>query len=192
MLHQFPAPPAARIHPMVSARSLPEFCREVGGLLADLPEAEAPEAVARLLPGLLATPGLLEAGQRVVPSGCPYGRHTVFQCPGDLFTVLAMVWPAGVVSPVHDHLTWCAFGVYEGMLKETRFIPAEGEENGRPLAVEAEVLFHRPGDAASLPVDAPDIHAMTNPTGQPTISIHVYGGNAEKQGPNLKRIYAPA
>jgi predicted metal-dependent enzyme (double-stranded beta helix superfamily) len=191
MLHQSHSPETARIQPVVTSRTLSAFCREVGEVLHDVPDAEAPARVAEMLPGLLATPGLLEAEQRVVPPGCPYGRHTIFLCPGDRFSVLAMVWPAGVVSPIHDHLTWCAFGVYEGVLRQTMYVPTGRERDGHKLAEATRADILCAGECGSLPVDEPDIHAMSNPTGRDTISIHVYGGNAAKQGPNLKAIYTP-
>ena len=192
MLYQTRSPETARTHPVPASRTLPDFCREVGEVLHDVPDAEAPARVAAMLPGLLATPGLLEDDQRVVPPGCPYGRHTIFLCPSDRFSVLAMVWPAGVVSPIHDHLTWCAFGIYEGVLRETRYAPTDRERDGHKLAEVTRSDVLRTGESGSLPLDAPDIHAMSNPTDRSTISIHVYGGNAEKQGPNLKAVYAPA
>jgi 3-mercaptopropionate dioxygenase len=164
------------------------FCTELGHLLDGVPDEAAPELAASVLPRLLTSPDLLAPVHRTVPKG-PYGRHTMFLCPRDRFSVLAMVWPAGVVSPVHDHLTWCAFGVYEGTLEESRFLPAPGGTAERPHARRTATLIHRSGDVGSLPMDAPDIHSMANPTDRATISIHVYGGNAEKQGPNLKRSY---
>lgn len=184
-----PAPPAGTVPP---GRDLAGFCADVGRVVAVAGEDDAPARIAELLPALLANPDLLEAEHRTVPSGCPYGRHTLYQCPRDRFTVMAMVWPAGVVSPVHDHLTWCAFGIYEGTLRESRFRPEPGGTAERPLARLTGTFIRRPGEAASLPLAAPDIHAMSNPTGQAVLSVHVYGGNAAKQGPNLKRVYAPA
>lgn len=172
----------------VAPLTLTGFCAEIGRVLDGVPDEAAPERAAGVLPRLLANPDLLAPGHRTVPNG-PYGRHTLFLCPQDRFSVLAMVWPAGVVSPVHDHLAWCAFGVYEGTLEEGRFLPMAGGTEARPRARRTATLVHRPGDVGTLPVGAPDIHSMSNPTDRVTLSIHVYGGNAEKQGPNLKRSY---
>jgi len=192
MFDQAEIPFGPRPNPVPPRRELADFCADVGRVLAAAGEDDAPALIAGMLPALLARPDLLRAEHRTVPGGCAYGRHTLFQCPDDRFTVLAMVWPAGVVSPVHDHLTWCAFGIYEGTLRETRFRPEPGGTAERPLARLTETFIRRPGDASSLPLTSPDIHAMSNPTGQAVFSIHVYGGNAAKQGPNLKRVYAPA
>ena len=45
------------------------------------------------------------------------------------------------------------------------------------------------GDVTHLPVDVPNIHCMHNATGEPAYSIHVYGGDADQIGPNVKNIY---
>jgi len=34
-----------------------------------------------------------------------------------------------------------------------------------------------------------DIHAIHNPTADPALTLHVYGGDARKTGPNVKIIY---
>jgi predicted metal-dependent enzyme (double-stranded beta helix superfamily) len=166
---------------------LNDFCKQIGAVLEDMPERDAPEIIARILPGLLEIPDLLTPEHRALPPK-GYGRHDVFICPNDNFSVLAAIWPAGIYSPIHDHLTWCAFGVYEGVLHETRYRPAHTNEDCSH-AVETALLEHKSGVAVYLPPDEPDIHCIHNPTDQTVISIHVYGGNAEKLGPNLETIY---
>ena len=157
------------------------FCRRVGEIIDAAPEAEVPSRIAAVLPPLLATANLLTPEQRAVPPH-GYARHDLFICPSEAFSVLAVVWPAGIISPIHDHKTWCAFGVYEGVIRETRYVQTAA------AVVSTTDLFA--GDVADLPVDAPDIHCMQNPTGEPAISIHVYAGDAGQLGPNVKNIYA--
>lgn len=175
-----------------SVRSAPpsvldEFCRAVGQIVQRSPKKETPACVATLLPGLLSTPDLLSGAHRSAPVD-GYGRHKLFVCADDRFSVLAMVWPPGVATPIHDHQSWCAFGVYEGVIEETRYRPA-GTVGGRAQAEPVARFHHRAGAAGHLPVDAPDIHRMHNPTAATALSIHVYGGNFEKLGPNLGRVY---
>ncbi len=162
---------------------LAAFCRRVGEVIDTAPAAEIAARIAALLPPLLATPNLLAPEQRAVPPR-GYGRHDVFICPNEAFSVLAAVWPAGFVSPIHDHMTWCALGIYEGVIRETRYAPV-GDAAAAPVSV-TDLMA---GDVAYLPVDSPDIHCMHNPTGEPAISIHVYGDATTKLGPNLKTIY---
>lgn len=167
-------------------QALGDFCLAVSGMVQRSPEKESPVRVAALLPALLAERGLLAEEEMAAPAE-GYGRHKLFVCPHGRFTVLAMVWPAGVVTPVHDHLGWCAFGVYRGVVEETSYRPlATGPLIAEPVAR----TRHLVGDVGHLPVDAPDIHRMHNPTGAPAVSIHVYGGDFDRLGPNLRRIYA--
>lgn len=175
-------------YPVLPAMTLAEFCGEVGRRLEGVPDHRAPQLAARVLPGLLATPALLAPEQRRAPAK-GYGRHCVFACPRERFSVVAMVWPAGFTSQIHDHATWCAFGVYEGVIEERRYRPAS-DDPAATRAAETERLVHHAGMAAHLPADAPNIHAMHNPGDRPTISIHVYGGDSNKLGPNLKQVWS--
>ncbi len=164
------------------------FCRRVGEIIDSAPATEIPTRIAALLQPLLATPNLLTPEQRAVPPQ-GYGRHDVFICPDEGFSVLAAVWPAGIVSPIHDHLTWCALGVLEGVIRETRYAPGRAAaDHGAAAPVSVTDLMA--GDVVHLPVGAPDIHSMHNPTGEPAISIHVYAGDAGKLGP-MSKISTP-
>lgn len=169
-------------------RILGDFCRAVGRMVQGSAKNETPARIAALLPDLLSTPQLLSDAQRMVPAE-GYGRHKIFICPDDQFSVLAMVWPPGVVTPIHDHHSWCAFGVYEGVVEETRYRPTGSGPEGA-MAVPVVQAYHRVGDVGHLPVEAPDIHRMHNPGATAAVSIHVYGGNFEKLGPNLGQVYA--
>lgn len=174
-----------------SVQILEAFCRAIGEITANLPEEEIPGRIAALLPGILRQPDLLTPEQCEEPE-TGYDRHTIFICPGDRFSVMAVVWPAGVCSPIHDHATWCAFGVYDGVVEETCY-EALGESHldsdGKPLARLVSTRLHRPGAVDHMPAAATHIHRMHNPGSQAAISIHVYGGNCEKQGPNVDKVY---
>ena len=43
-----------------------------------------------------------------------------------------------------------------------------------------------------LPVGGGDIHCMHNPTDRAAVSVHVYGGNSAKLGPNVVKVYQEA
>jgi predicted metal-dependent enzyme (double-stranded beta helix superfamily) len=178
-----------RVSILVSERpkatiGLTDFCSRVGDLIYGVPRAEVPGRIAALLPSILANRDLLTPAQCALPpSG--YGRHDIFVCPSGMFSVVAAVWPAGIMSAIHDHRTWCAFGVYSGVMREILYAPLEPESRHvRPI----ETVDCRPGDVRHLPVDRPDIHAMHNPTDRAAISIHVYGEAA--LGPNVGKVYS--
>lgn len=169
---------------------LHEFCHRVREIVGREPVEDVPRRISPLMPPLLADAALLTATQRALPAK-GYARHEVFVCPSEAFSVLAVVWPPGITTPIHDHLTWCAFAVYEGVIRETRFEPAGGGPGG-PLASVSAVAELRAGDSAHLPVASPNIHSIHNPTREAAISIHVYGGNARRLGANVETIYGLA
>ncbi len=164
-----------------------DFCSIVGAIVANHPEDEVPGRIARRLPELLADADLLRPDQKTLPAE-GYGRHEVFLCPSDRFSIIAAVWPPGYASPIHDHMTWCAFGVFEGVVQETRFRPLSAE-SACTDAMAVATNSWGVGQAASLPVGGGDIHCMYNPGERPAVSIHVYGGNSAKLGPNVVKIY---
>ena len=57
---------------------------------------------------------MLTAEQRV---GDPrsYRSHVLHIEPDGAFSIVALVWRPGQVTPIHDHVTWCVFGVIEGV-----------------------------------------------------------------------------
>lgn len=159
---------------------------EIGAALARLPVELRAARAADFLPSLIAAAGLLRATECAVPE-TGYGRCNIYFCPRELFTAVAVVWPAGIVSPIHDHLTWCAFGVVEGTIEELRYAEAAGTE-----AVARDNLRHAAGGVAFLPGARAGIHSIHNPTEKPAVTLHIYGGDARKTGPNLSTVYTRA
>jgi predicted metal-dependent enzyme (double-stranded beta helix superfamily) len=41
--------------------------------------------------------------------------------PDGGFSIQAIVWPAGRITRIHDHVTWCVFGIIQGVLDEELF-----------------------------------------------------------------------
>ncbi|MEX2453522.1 MAG: cysteine dioxygenase family protein [Rhodospirillaceae bacterium] len=164
-----------------------EFCETVGAIVSNNPVADVPRRIAAHLPALLANRALLRPDQMTLPAE-GYGRHEIFLCPGDMFSIIAAVWPAGYMSPIHDHMTWCTFGVFEGEIQETRFRRQADESSCKDAVATAQERWGV-GDVAHLPVGSGDIHCMYNPGDRPAVSLHVYGGNSAKLGPNVVNIY---
>jgi predicted metal-dependent enzyme (double-stranded beta helix superfamily) len=142
---------------------------------------------ARLVAGQLRlhlpAPEILTAAQRVGdPSG--YRSHLLHAEPDGAFSIVAMVWLPGQVTPVHDHVTWCVFGVLAGTEHEELFALAD---DGRSLVrtgssrnVTGQVSgFAPPGD----------IHRVRNTGTGVTISLHVYGADISRLGCSIRREY---
>ena len=74
------------------------------------------ETTSKLVAGELRThlpgPGILTPAQR---EGDPAGylSHLLHAEPDGSFSIVAMVWLPGQVTPIHDHVTWCVFGVLQ-------------------------------------------------------------------------------
>ena len=63
---------------------------------------------------------MLTAEQRLgSPDG--YRSHTLHVEPDGSFSIIALVWRPGQITRIHDHLTWCVFGVIQGVEHEELF-----------------------------------------------------------------------
>src|SRR5436305_8239794 len=82
--------------------------------------AETAQLVAGQLRRHLPTPDVLTAEQRLgSPDG--YRAHHLHVEPDGSFSIVALVWRPGQVTRIHDHVTWCVFGVIQGVEHEELF-----------------------------------------------------------------------
>ncbi|WP_137389855.1 cysteine dioxygenase [Rhodoligotrophos defluvii] len=129
-----------------------------------------------LLRDLLTHSGWLpRAYRRSDPNRC---QHYLLWCdPFERFSVVSFVLGPGLETPIHDHTLWGLIGVYEGLefARTYRYIGTE-EEFLKPLA--DSIL--QPGDVAMVSPEDIDVHIIRNVHIDPSISIHVYGGNIGK------------
>jgi predicted metal-dependent enzyme (double-stranded beta helix superfamily) len=132
------------------------------------------EQLRRHLPGA----DVLTAEQRLgSPDG--YGSHTLHVEPDGSFSIIAVVWRPGQITRIHDHLTWCVFGVIQGVEHEELF-DADLNLIGRSDNHVGEVSgFAPPGD----------IHRVHNTTDATAISIHIYGTDVTRTGSSVRRYY---
>jgi 3-mercaptopropionate dioxygenase len=126
---------------------------------------------------------ILTAAQRAGDTG-GYQAHVLHVEPDGSFSVTAMVWRPGQVTPIHDHVTWCVFGVIQGREYEELYrLGADGshlEEVGRSQNDPGEVGgFAPPGD----------IHRVRNIGDDIAISLHVYGADIVRLGSSVRRLY---
>lgn len=91
----------------------------------------------------------------------------------DTLTVLNVVWGPGMRLMPHDHRMWACIGIYAGQEDNAFF----RRDRGRILDSGGKELRER--DVLLLGDDV--IHSVTNPLGQYTGAIHVYGGDFVKQ-----------
>jgi predicted metal-dependent enzyme (double-stranded beta helix superfamily) len=142
---------------------------------------------ARLVAGELArhlpAPDVLTPEQRI---GDPkrYRSYPLHTEPDGSFSVVALVWRPGQVTAIHDHVTWCVFGVIQGIEHEELF--TLDEERG--CLVEAGTSTNRAGDVNGFAPPG-DIHRVRNVGDHTAISIHVYGTDVSRIGSSVRRYY---
>jgi 3-mercaptopropionate dioxygenase len=161
------------------ARPLPQL---VAGIRTAVEEragwSETAQLVAEQLRRHLPVPELLTPEQRL---GSPdsYRSHTLYVEPDGSFSIIALVWRPGQLTRVHDHMTWCAFAVIQGVEHEELF-DADLNLIGRSDNHVGDVSgFAPPGD----------IHRVHNTGDTTAISIHVYGTDVTRIGSSVRRYY---
>ena len=114
-----------------------------------------------------------------------YARHLLYGDPAGRFSILSLVWDHGQESPIHGHHTWCAVGVYDGVLTEIRF--REDATGCAPVEIGSE---RRPAGSLSFDPPLASIHRIANYSGAVAISLHVYGVGADRIATGVNRIFA--
>jgi 3-mercaptopropionate dioxygenase len=136
------------------------------------------QRVAEQLRAHLPGPAILTPAQRL---GSPdhAESHTLHVEPDGSFSITAVVWRPGQMTRIHDHTTWCVFGVIQGIEHEDVFdadLNLIGHSDGRVGDVNG---FAPPGD----------IHRVHNTGDDVAISIHIYGTDITRSGSSVRRYY---
>jgi predicted metal-dependent enzyme (double-stranded beta helix superfamily) len=157
---------------------LRRFVEEVGAIFASDEPIEVRLARARpSFERLLQTDGWLEERyQRGDPTsgmGGGIGTWLLFRSPNDDLSLFSLVVDPGKSTPVHDHLRWGLIGLYRGRQLE-RFYRKLDERGNVALVLERECAR---GDIYELIPPEGDIHSVTTISKEPSISIHLLGGD---------------
>jgi 3-mercaptopropionate dioxygenase len=113
-----------------------------------------------------------------------YRCHVLHTEPDGSFSVTAMVWRPGQVTPIHDHVTWCVFGVLQGIEYEELY--AVGGDGG--YLTEVGRNQNRTGEVSGFAPPG-DIHRVRNVGDDVAVSMHVYGADITRLGSSVRRIY---
>jgi predicted metal-dependent enzyme (double-stranded beta helix superfamily) len=116
------------------------------------------------------------------PAG--YRSHLLHAEADGSFSIVALVWLPGQVTPIHDHVTWCVFGVLQGVEYEEIFAL---RRRGTVLA-EVARNANRTGEVSGFAPPG-DIHRVRNHGDDVAISVHVYGADISRLGSSVRRIY---
>lgn len=111
------------------------------------------------------------------PKGEASAQYLLHRHPADAYTVVAVVFPVGYSTPVHDHTTWGLVGVWRGEEQEERFVRIDDRSAlDRAQLMAVGTVINTPIAVSRLvPPDA-EIHRIRNLSSQPACSIHIYGG----------------
>jgi predicted metal-dependent enzyme (double-stranded beta helix superfamily) len=136
---------------------------------------------------------LLSSGYRLPPEFTrPSADHHVTYPlhidPEDRWSMVSVVWGVGQRTPVHSHETWGVAGVYAGAERETQYVKPAACAPAAPLEAAGEALY-TPGQVTVCCTSDDDVHSVEAVGTEPTVGIHVYGGNI---GTLRRRSYDPA
>jgi len=149
-----------------------------GAVNAHADWSDTAELVAEQLRRHLPTPDVLSAERRAGSPDHPTS-HTLHVEPDGSFSILAVIWRPGQLTRIHDHTTWCVFGVIQGVEHEELY-DADLNLLGRSDNQTGEVSgFAPPGD----------IHRVHNTSDTTAISIHIYGTDVTRIGSSARRYY---
>ncbi|MFD2263563.1 hypothetical protein ACFSM5_11740 [Lacibacterium aquatile] len=148
------------------------------GLIADVDamvtadESCLERRIADRLKPILSTPGLLR-GASIQFRQEDYTLNVLYSDPAGRWAIAAVAWLPGQKSSIHDHQTWCAFGVYEGEAVEEYFCATDGTAThcGQRALPTGATGFA----GASCDNRQAAIHRLGNHGEQPLVSLHVYG-----------------
>jgi predicted metal-dependent enzyme (double-stranded beta helix superfamily)/predicted enzyme related to lactoylglutathione lyase len=158
--------------------NLKSFIAEVEQVLADSDDRH--ETLARLQPSfaaLLVDPTWLHADLRQPMAG-KFVQYAIYRAEDASLSVMAMVVPPGVATPVHDHRAWGLVGVYQGRQREKVY--RRRDDGSRPEFADLEQVAENilgPGDVTTLIPPDGDIHMIETISAEPSISIHVLGND---------------
>lgn len=124
---------------------------------------------------------LLDGGYRLPaeytrPASDRHVNYPLYIAPGDAWCIAAVVWNMGQQTPVHGHETWGVVGIYAGAERELRYVKPARWDAETPLTPAGEQTFER-GQVTVCCTTDDDVHAVTAVGDEPTIGIHIYGGN---------------
>ena len=122
-------------------------------------------------------------GNLLIAAGTSAG-HRLHVEPDGSFSMVAIVWQPGALTRIHDHVTWCVFGVLAGVEYEDLYTLSE---DGTTL-IEAGNNPNLTGDVSGFAPPG-DIHRVRNVGDGTAISIHIYGTDVTRVGSSARRYY---
>ncbi len=180
-------PEVNEMHHTPTVVSSPTLTELIGGIrdVVRTHRDQAARAAAQALAALVRRVDLLDPAQ-CQPDPDNYRQHILHVEPDGSFSIVALVWLPGQMTPVHDHVCWCVVGVHRGQESETRYeVRTDGDDR---WLVETGTGANPAGSVVAL-VPPGDIHRVANACGGLAVSLHVYGADIGALGTSIRRRY---
>jgi predicted metal-dependent enzyme (double-stranded beta helix superfamily)/predicted enzyme related to lactoylglutathione lyase len=126
---------------------------------------------------LLADPTWLHPDFRHPVAG-KFVQYAIYRAEDATLSLMAMVVPPSVATPVHDHRAWGLVGVYQGRQREKVYRRVDdGSQPGFADLVQVAENILTPGEITTLLPPEGDIHMIETISEEPSISIHLLGND---------------
>jgi predicted metal-dependent enzyme (double-stranded beta helix superfamily) len=149
-------------------------------------EHETTARIAELMSALLADGYRLPA-EATRASSARHVTYPLYIAPDESWSMASVVWDVGQRTNLHSHETWGVVGIYAGTELEIRYLKPTASTPSTPLTPTGETRWE-PGQVSVCCTTDDDVHAVVAAADEPTIGIHVYGGNI---GTIRRRAYDP-
>ena len=172
----------------MTTQTLDAFIADVTSLVGSIDdEHRLASLVAERLSALLAG-GYRLPPELTRPSSERHVNYPLYIAPDDSWSLACVVWNMGQQTPVHSHETWGVAGIYSGVEREIRYLKPAATEAPTALTPLSEQEWKR-GEVTVCCTTDDDVHSVVAVGDEPTVGIHVYGGNI---GTIERRSYDPA
>ncbi|MGB8327179.1 MAG: cysteine dioxygenase family protein [Steroidobacteraceae bacterium] len=125
---------------------------------------------------------LINSGAVVLPErfadcvGDHYARRLLHRDARRGYSIIAMTWGAGQGTSLHDHAgMWCVESVWRGSIEVLQYELVE-QRDDRFRFEKCGSIQAGIGSAGCL-IPPHEYHVIRNPSAQPAVSVHIYGGD---------------
>jgi 3-mercaptopropionate dioxygenase len=164
---------------IVDVPEIRALVEETHRLAAAIPRpAERVEALRPAFSRLLAADGWLPdtfaEPDHASGMGGGIGQYALYRADDGSLCLFSLVVPAGVSTPVHDHLAWGLVGVYRGAQQDTTYqrLDDGSDPASATLQIARQQVVSR-GDFYTLLPPEGDIHHVNTVSDTPSVSIHL-------------------
>lgn len=172
---------------LIESKQLTRFIKDAKSLITTTPNSKALiSQLTRPFIKILSADFIPKSFMEPLPS--TFAQYLIYRNFSPEFSLMAMLVPPGISTPVHDHLAWGLVGVYQGEQKETVYSSRKISESHQSIMSAGTNLLHEGDVTVILPPDD-DIHMIETISTIPSISLHLLGNDI---GCKIRHSYDPS